>query len=131
MFDKYLIRDGSLRNLEEDGRTVGFGFEAKLGYYRGLGLTMLEALDITVDGVSVPRDAVRFHYEDGPLTLDEMETAGTRRWEFGEANLVSVRHPGGLAAGDHEIALTEVMRISYLPFPLKAADTKTMRVAVP
>lgn len=127
MFDKYLIVEGSLRNLVEGDRATGFAFEAKLGYYRGLALTMIEDLAVTVDGGAMPRDAVRFHHEEGALTLDEMETAGSKRWEFGEANTVSVYLPGGLPTGAHQIGLTEVMRISYLPFALRAADTKTMK----
>ncbi len=128
MFDKYLIVEGSLRNVVEGDSVTGFAFDAKLGYYRGLGLTMLEDLAITVDGEPVARDAVRFYHEDGPLSLDELEQAGTKRWEFGEANGISVVLPGGLAPGAHAIGLTEVMRISYLPFALRAADTKTLTV---
>ena len=42
MFDKYLIVDGSLRNVGPSDAPSGFAFEAKLGYYRGLGLSMVD-----------------------------------------------------------------------------------------
>ena len=50
MFDRYLIDAASIRNLGPDDAPTGFAFESKLGYYRGLGLSMIEALDVSIDG---------------------------------------------------------------------------------
>jgi hypothetical protein len=121
MFDKYLIVEDSLRSTPD-----GFAFDARLGYYRGIGLSMIEALDVVVDGEPVPREAVRFDEGKGPLTLDEMETAYDRRWPFGAKATISVERPGGLSTGAHQLILKEVLRISYLPFPLAAEDSKQL-----
>lgn len=124
MFDKYLIVEGSLRNTD-----TGFAFDARLGYYRGLGLSMIEDLGVTIDGEPVPREAVRFDEGGGPLTLDEMETAFDRRWNFGAVATIAVERPGGLAPGEHRVGLTERLRVSYLPFPSINADEKVMTAA--
>ena len=124
MFDKYLIVEKSLRRTGN-----GFAFDARLGYYRGLGLSMIEALDVTVDGDTVPRDAVRFDEGPGELTLVEMEQAYDRRWPFGAIATISVERPGGLSVGKHQLTLKEVLRVSYLPFPLIAEDSKVLSVA--
>jgi hypothetical protein len=58
MFDKYLIADGTLRNTGPAQAPTGFAFEAKLGYYRGLGLSMIEDLAISIDGQAVPRASI-------------------------------------------------------------------------
>ncbi len=129
MFDKYLIVDGSLRNVGPDHAPDGFAFEAKLGYYRGLGLSMVEALDVTIDGEPVPRDAVRFDEGNGPLTLDEMETAFDRRWPFGASATITVEHRGGLAPGEHRLELSQRLRISYMPFPSINTDAKTLAIS--
>lgn len=129
MFDKYLIGENSLRNLEAGGEVTGFAFDARLGYYRGLGLSMVEDLAVTVDGEAVPREAVRFHHDGRALSLQELETEYDGRWEFGEFATISVEKPGGLAAGEHAIGLREALRVSYLPFLLTAADTKTLPLA--
>ncbi|MFD2137482.1 DUF6379 domain-containing protein [Novosphingobium resinovorum] len=60
MFDKYLINAASLRNTGPADAPTGFAFEAKLGYYRGLGLSMIEKLDVSIDGEPLAREAVRF-----------------------------------------------------------------------
>lgn len=126
MFDKYLIVDGSLRNVGPADAPSGFAFDAKLGYYRGLGLSMVEALDVTVDGEQVPREAIRFDEGNGPLSLDEMETAFDRRWPFGASATIIVEHDGGLASGEHRLELSQRLRISYMPFPSINTDAKTL-----
>ena len=124
MFDKYLILEDSVRDTED-----GFEFEARLGYYRGLGLSMVEDLALSLDGEPIAREAIGFDEGPGPLTLDEMETAYDRRWGFGAKARIRVRRPGGLGGGEHRLELTEKLRISYLPFPLTASDSKTVRSA--
>ena len=124
MFDKYILVDGSLR-----GTADGFSFDVMLGYYRGLGLSMIEDLLVSVDGHAVPRDAIWFDEGKGPITLSDMEHAYDRRWPFGSKATIAVKHPQPLAAGDHQLSLKEVLRISYLPFPLVAEDSKTLTLA--
>ncbi len=129
MFDKYLIVDGSLRNVGPAEAPSGFAFEAKLGYYRGLGLSMVEALDVTVDGEPIPREAIRFDEGNGPLSLDEMETAFDRRWPFGASATITVERGGGLTPGEHQLEFSQRLRVSYMPFPSINSDAKTLAVA--
>ncbi|MEL0210211.1 MAG: DUF6379 domain-containing protein, partial [Novosphingobium sp.] len=74
---------------------TGFSFETKLGYYRGIGLSMVEDLSVSIDGEALPRQAIRFDDGNGALSLDEMETAYDRRWLFGAVATITVAHPGG------------------------------------
>ncbi|OJU10144.1 MAG: hypothetical protein BGN86_06115 [Caulobacterales bacterium 68-7] len=129
MFDKYLIVEGSLRNTGPADAPEGFAFDARLGYYRGLGLSMIENLAVAVDGEAVDSQAIRFDEGSGALSLSAMETAFDRRWEFGAVATISVARPGGLPVGPHAVTLNERLRISYLPFPLMAKDDKTLTVA--
>ncbi|MFT4056707.1 MAG: DUF6379 domain-containing protein [Novosphingobium sp.] len=126
MFDKYLINAASVRNIGSTEVPEGFAFEAKLGYYRGLGLSMIEELTVTVDGEELPREAIRFDEGKGLLTLDEMETAYDRRWNFGTEATITVAYQGGLPAGEHEVTLRQKLRVSYLPFPSFNTDSKTV-----
>lgn len=129
MFDKYIIDAASVRNTGPADAPTGFSFASKLGYYRGLGLSMVEDLVVSIDGQPVPREAIRFDEGSGPLTLDEMETAYDRRWLFGTPATISVDLPGGFPAGEHKLALQQKMRISYLPFPGFNNDEKTISLA--
>lgn len=124
MFDKYLILEDSLRTTDS-----GFAFDARLGYYRGLGLSMVEDLAVTLDGEAQPREAVFFEQNGKSWALDAMEQAYDDRWEFGSVATIRVERAGGLAAGEHSLTLKEKLRISYLPFPLFAEDSKNLAVA--
>jgi len=126
MFDKYLIDAASVHNTGPQDAPDGFAFTAKLGYYRGLGLSMIEELTVSIDGTALAREAVRFDEGNGPLTLDQMETAFDRRWAFGTEATILVAHPGGFPAGEHKLAFRQKLRVSYLPFPAFNTDEKTI-----
>lgn len=126
MFDKYLIGADSLRNTGPADAPTGFAFQARLGYYRGLGLSMVEDLAVTVDGESVAREAVRLHDGERAFALDDLEGELDGRWEFGAFATIEVERAGGLLPGEHRLTLGEKLRISYLPFPLVASDEKVL-----
>jgi len=124
MFDKYIIDAASLHNTGPADAPTGFAFVSKLGYYRGLGLSMIEDLQVLIDGEAVARDAVRFDEGPGPLSLAEMETAYDRRWAFGAPATIHVALPGGFPKGEHRLGLQQRLRISYMPFPSFNNDEK-------
>lgn len=126
MFDKYIIDPASLRNTGPADAPTGFAFTTKLGYYRGLGLSMIEDLKVAIDGEDLPREAVTFDEGNGPLTLDAMETAFDRRWAFGAPATLNVALPGGFPVGEHRLALQQKLRISYMPFPSFNNDEKVV-----
>lgn len=115
MFDDKIIVPDSLEPCNENG-TEGFALLARLPYYRGLGLSMVEDISVAVDGEKMPREHIRFAVRGRTWTLDEMETEYGDRWNFGEKARIAVHKPGGLNAGEHEIEVAVRMRVSYLPF---------------
>jgi len=129
MFDRYMICEDTARNVSKDGKVIGFEFGARIAYYRGLGLSMVEDLAVVVDGEKIPRQQVRFTVAGRTFTLDDMETEYDARWEFGDVATVTVLKDGGLPAGAHKIELMEQLRVAYMPFPLTGRDSKTVAVA--
>jgi hypothetical protein len=90
MMDNKMIVEDSLESSDK-----GFAFYGRLPYYRGLGLSMVEDIAITVDGEAVPREDVRFHVRGKTYTLDQMETVFDDRWNFGEqAKIIAVLRCG-------------------------------------
>jgi len=113
MFDDKIIVPDSLENLPD---REGFSLQARLPYYRGLGLSIVEDIAVSVDGKAYPRDAICFSVRGNTWTLDEMETEYADRWNFGEKARLSVTSPGGLTDGAHDMTVSVRMRVSYLPF---------------
>ena len=123
MMDKLMIVEGSLENV--DG---GFAFLGRLPYYRGLGLSMIENIEVTVDGEVLPREAIRFSVRGKTYTLDQMETVYDDRWNFGEkAQIIALN--GGLAAGQHKVEMAVRYRVSYLPFVPTTKCVKELALA--
>ena len=124
MMDNKMIVEGSLENV--DG---GFAFLGRLPYYRGLGLSMVEDIAVTVDGETIAREDVRFHVRGKTYTLDQMETVYDDKWNFGEKAKIIALKAGGLAPGKHQIGFAVRKRISYLPFVPTTKDSKEMAMA--
>ena len=129
MFEKYMIGEDGFSNVVADGKVTGFQFNARLPYYRGLGVSMIENIWLTVDGADIPQDKIRVTLHGHTYTLDEMEHESEDRWEFGEVGIVTVDRVGGLQPGTHTIKMKDHLRISYLPFPLYGESTKELRLA--
>lgn len=129
MFDKYIICEDGFQNVTEGGQVIGFQLMARLPYYRGLGISMVEDLGITIDSDAVAREAIRITLHGKTYTLDEMEVEYEDRWEFGEPGVVTVLQPGGLNPGAHTVEVSPQLRVSYLPFILKGKDVKTLTLA--
>ena len=117
MFEKYMIVENDVKNIVENGKTTGFEFGARLPYYRGIALSLVEDIVVKVDGEDVPRESIKFSAHNNTYTLEQMETEVDDRWNMGEVAHIIVEKEGGLSKGEHTIFLLLNMRIAYLPFP--------------
>ena len=54
MFEKYMIVPETAKNTEN-----GFQFGARLPYYRGISLSMVEEIVVTIDGETIPQNQVK------------------------------------------------------------------------
>jgi len=128
MFDNKIIVPDSLERLTAADGAEGFAVLARLPYYRGLGLSMVEDIGVTVDGEKVARENIRFSVRGRSWTLAEMETEYGDRWNFGEKARVIVKRPGGLKGGEHDVEVAVRMRISYLPMVPTTRDQKRLKM---
>ena len=128
MFEQYMIVESDVSNIVENGKTTGFKFGARLPYYRGIPLSLVEDIQVKVDGEEVPGESIKFSAHNNTDTLQEMETEREARWNLGEVAHIIVEKEGGLQKGEHNIFLLLNMRIAYLPFPSIRKSEKTITV---
>ena len=128
-YGSYMICDDGFRNVEENGRQIGFQLQMRLANYRGYLLSQIEDIRISVDGEAIPRKDIRFAIGGKTYTLDEMEEVVDNRWELRQVATVTCLKPGGLKAGEHEISAEEHIRASYIPMLAVARLTRTLRLA--
>jgi len=121
MFDDKMIIDGSLQRI-----SGGFEIKARLPYYRGLGLSMVEDIAVSIDGQTIPREHVVLALRGREWSLQEMEVEYGDRWNFGEQGCIKLKYDNALKLGEHQVTLAIRMRVSYLPFTPTTSFTKTM-----
>lgn len=121
MAGRQIFNPKGFKNIEKDGGIAGYQFEFKAQYYRGITLSIVRDIQISVDGEDVPREDIRFTVKDETFTLDEMRTMidPDYRWEFGDYATVSVMKEGGLKKGPHHIKAVQIIAPSYMPFQLE------------
>ena len=90
MFDQHIICREGFGNVTRDGEIIGVRFLARLPYYRGLGLSMVEDIAVTLNGEAIPRQAIRLALRGREWTLDELESVYDDRWNFGEKAIITV-----------------------------------------
>ncbi|GAA0248520.1 C-glycoside deglycosidase beta subunit domain-containing protein [Cryptosporangium japonicum] len=122
MFDQYIVCEGSLRG-RPDGRPGGV-VEVRMPYYRGLRLSMVEAVDLTLDGRPVPPARATFTVHGATYTFAEMPRVVDDRWEFGERATLTFETDEPLRPGEHEVAVSVRLRLSYMPVPGGGRDAK-------
>lgn len=122
MAGRQIYNPDGFRNIEKDGKVIGYQFDFKAQYYRGITLSIIRDIKVNVDGEDVPREDIRLTVNGEMFTLDEIRTVidPEYRWEFGEYATVSVMKEGGLKAGGHHINALQVIAPSYMPFQIEA-----------
>ena len=122
MAARVIYNKDAFRNVESDGKIIGYSFEFKAQYYRGITLSIVRGIEINVDGVDEAPESIRLTVNGETFTLDEMLTVvdSDYRWEFGEYATVTVLRGGGLAKGSHHIKAVQHIAPSYMPFPVVA-----------
>ena len=126
MFDKYIIVEDTLRNTGDDDDVTGFQLGVRLPYYRGLGLSMVEDIEVTVDGETALGTSVSLTVHGNTYRLTDLPGVFDDRWEMGEVATVTVDKAGGLTEGPHSVAVRQRLRISYMPVPGGGTDHKTL-----
>lgn len=125
MFDNNVFIENTCRNVEEEGKIIGYEMQTHITYYRGIPLSMVNFIKVEVDGREVPEEDIRFTSDHIDwFTLQEMETVAEIKWEYGVPATVRVLKEGGLEKGEHEVKLTVCTRTVYIPVPLKGEMTR-------
>ena len=96
MYDSFLVREGSLANVYEDGKAVGFKFDGRIGEYRGCFLSLVHGYYVNMDGGEYPRSVQKFEVNGkAPRTFEEIKKATWEHWDYGDFATLYVEKEGG------------------------------------
>ena len=128
MYDKYLIVGEIFKNVEENGKVTGFQYGARLPYYRGVVLSLVGEMQLSVDGERIPLEDMTVTLNGKTYPLTKLEDIPDEKWEFGDIGVVTVKKPGGLKPGQHQFSVRQHMKISYVPGGFWGSDAKTLTI---
>mgnify|MGYP001190412775 CR=1 FL=1 len=114
MFDNYLIRADSLRNVVRDGEVTGFCMAVRIANYRGVYLSLHTGYFLNVDGRDFPRDQQAFTINGKPpRSFDDLRHAVWEHWDFDDEAALHGPCPGELAPGSHVIRFQQCVIAAY------------------
>ena len=97
MFEKFLVREDSLRNVQAGDDVVGFCLAVRNANYRGVYLSLHNGYYLEVDGIEYPTAVQTFEINgQPPRSFDEIKTAVWEHWDYDDEGILHVAAPGGL-----------------------------------
>lgn len=128
------LRDGTLKNYYELGKPAGYQVDVRLAYYRGQYLSVIDELELEVDGEKAADQDLRFCLNGKEFAPWELKEAFQEFWNIKVPATLKVCKEGGLASGEHQVKLKLMFRCPYLPIPgadhgyapVDSCDEKTM-----
>ena len=115
MLEFPVIQSRGFRNVSEGGRVTGFQVPIRLTGYRGVWLSQLRPATLTVDGTRFEGDQITWTVDGKTYAQDQLAHRGDVHWSSLDPAILTVKQPGGLELGIHEIKVDFQMSTSYLP----------------
>src|SRR6476646_10566549 len=101
MLERTHIQSTGFRNVGPEGARTGFEVRLRQANYRSSRLSLIEGVDITVDGVVYPGEQSRIRIGDREYSHAEMAAETQARLYVGDHFTVIVPKAGGLEPGVH------------------------------
>lgn len=115
MLEKDVIQYRGFRNIEKDGKVVGFQICVRSDYYRGVWLSQLRPGKVIVDGIVYPKEEVIWEINGKEYTAAQMAVAGNDFWRITDVATLKIAKEGGLTQGFHDVAVRFAASCSYMP----------------
>lgn len=118
MLERDLIQQRGFRNVGHPSPT-GFQVAVRCPYYRGIWASLLEGVELAVDGERYCSDEISWTLGGVSYASAHLFTTADVRWAYEEPALLSVERPGGLEPGIHEVGVAITWRWSYIPVEMQ------------
>jgi sugar phosphate isomerase/epimerase len=97
-------------------KITGVEIYARNFYYRGIPLSLVEDVEVIIDGFSYKNDRISFEVDGEIFTFAAMASVTQFYWNYGHYATIIVDLPGGLDESiSHTVTIKHVTRTYYLP----------------
>ncbi|HML51571.1 MAG TPA: DUF6379 domain-containing protein [Propionicimonas sp.] len=115
MLNRDIIQNTGFCNTTDGETVTGFQVQVRNPNYRGLASSLVDGVDVTVDGRTWSHEETTVVLQGTEFSLAALRTSTGHRWALDEPMTVKVHHPGGLSAGVHRVAVDIRHRAPYIP----------------
>ena len=130
MLESNVIQMKGFKNTVQDGRITGFQVRARCPYYRGIWASLIERVEVAVDGETFPAESTRLELGGRRFRPGEPADEQELRWAFEEPAVLAVDKPGGLEPGLHDVQVSVTWRWSYVPVEMQPTTNISERKLV-
>jgi hypothetical protein len=117
MLDREYIQSRGFRNLFKNGKAVGFQVCVRTSYYRGLFLSQLRPVEIKVDGETFKGDQITMSFSGKTYEQKDFGNFPDDYWPILEPAVFTIKKPGGLKVGSHEVEFGYAYTVCYEAVP--------------
>jgi hypothetical protein len=129
VLESHVIQTKGFKNVGA-GEPTGFQLAVRCPYYRGIWASLLEGVELVVDGESFQSDSVRWTLRGTTYAMNALVASADARWPFEEPAILTVDKPGGLTPGLHDIQVSVTWRWSYIPVEMQPTTNISNRKLV-
>ena len=112
-YNKILIPDDKISNVEIDGNFIGYEFCIKYPSYRGTFLSCIEELKFEIDGKPVDKNSIYFILNGKQFLIDEIPECYKEYWFVRDRATIRINVFGGISSGEHQVNVFMKHRVPY------------------
>lgn len=114
-FEDRVIREDGFYNIFLNKQKVGFNLDLRINYYRGLPLSSVQKIELTVDNEKIPEQLMLFEINGKRFTISELPKLYSEYWGIKTPAHLRVFNYG-LAEGKHLIDVRIEYKSPYMAF---------------
>lgn len=115
MLEKESIQSRDFRNVYQNDKVIGFQVSLRSLYYRGVWLSQLRPATVIVDGEKYENDQITWTISGKTYEQKDLANYSDVNWNLLEPAMLTVKKPGGLKRGFHEVEVSYLHSSSYMP----------------
>lgn len=112
LMKQVLVKD-SLENRLVKGVATGYSLQLANLSYRGVWLSTIEGIELTVDGEVVPHDHILVELNGNKYSICDLVNQTETFWGAKDACRIIVYRVGGLAKGPHKVKIVVLKRSDF------------------
>ena len=115
MLEREYIQSRGFRNVYQGNKIVGFQVPIRTTYYRSVWLSQLRPATVKVDGETFEGNQITWTIAGRTYEQDAFPELSNVHWQLLEPAILTIRKPGGLKLGVHEIEIYYTYSACYMP----------------